>query len=69
MPDVMNAPVETSVYSEYALRIAGPEKGRLEVSVDGAAYRPCRYAEGYWWHYFSGSLEGGHHMVIVVRSA
>lgn len=56
------------VSSDYALRIAGPADGQLEVSIDGAPYRPCRYADGYWWHHWSGTLVGGHHMVVVLRS-
>jgi hypothetical protein len=54
-------------FSDFALRIAGPADGRLEVSIDGAAYRPCRYADGFWWYHWSGTLDGGHHMVVVVR--
>ncbi len=54
---------------EYAVRIAGPADGQLEVSIDGASYRPCRYADGYWWHYWSGTLEGDHHMVVILRSS
>lgn len=56
-----------SPFSDFALRIAGPADGRLEVSVDGAAYRPCRYAEGFWWCHWSGTLDGGQPMIIVLR--
>lgn len=59
--------VVDEAFSDFALRIAGPADGRLEVSIDGAAYRPCRYADGFWWYHWSGTLEGGHHMVVVVR--
>jgi hypothetical protein len=54
-------------FSDFALRIAGPADGRLEVSIDGAAYQPCRYADGFWWYHWSGTLEGSHHMVIILR--
>lgn len=64
----MSEMTQTATVSEYALRIAGPETGRLEVSIDGAPYRPCRYADGYWWHYWSGNLQESHHMVVVIRS-
>jgi hypothetical protein len=59
----------SEVYADFALRIAGPADGRLEASIDGAAYKPCRYADGFWWYCWSGSLEGSHHMVVVVRSS
>lgn len=65
-PEAAAAP---SAFSDFALRVAGPADGRLEVSIDGAAYRPLRYAEGYWWHNWSGTLEGSHHMVVIVRSS
>jgi len=61
--------VERDACSDYALRIAGPADGQLEVSVDGAPYRPCRYADGCWWHHWTGTLAGAHHMVVVIRSA
>ena len=60
---------EPDAYSDYALRIAGPADGQLEVSIDGAPYRPCRYADGAWWHHWTGTLAGAHHMVVVIRSA
>lgn len=60
------SPVE-GPFSDFALRIAGPAEGRLEVSIDGAAYRPCGYADGFWWFHWSGALEGGHPVVVVVR--
>ena len=64
----MAAEMETLIGTDYALRIAGPAEGCLEASIDGAPYKPCRYADGYWWMNWSGSLSGGHHMVVVVRS-
>lgn len=60
---------EAEAYSDYALRIAGPADGQLEVSIDGGPYRPCRYADGSWWHHWTGTLARAHHMVIVIRSA
>jgi hypothetical protein len=56
-------------FSDFALRIAGPADGQLEASIDGAPYKPCRYADGYWWYCWSGTLEGSHHMVVVVRTS
>ena len=57
-----------SAFCDFALRIAGPTDGQLEVSIDGAAYRPCRYADGFWWHHWAGTLRGSHHMAVVIRS-
>jgi hypothetical protein len=65
-PDIVEGRLS---FSDFALRVAGPADGRLEASIDGAAYRPLRYAEGYWWYHWSGTLEGCHHMVVIVRSS
>lgn len=62
------APVQTSFVSvdypqekevvtsfEYTFRIgAGPDVSRVEVSIDGGQWQPCRESVGFWWYDWSG---------------
>ena len=35
----------------YSFRIGtSPQASRVEVSIDGGDWLPCRNASGYWWH-------------------
>ncbi len=52
---------EVVVSSEYTFRVAAsPDADRVEVSIDGGEWRPCRPAVGYWWHDWSGYSKGSY---------
>lgn len=44
----------------YAFRIDAPGGARVEVSIDGGDWRPCRAASGYWWFDWDGYRAGEH---------
>jgi len=46
---------EAVVSFEYTFRIgASPDAARVEVSIDGADWQPCRESVGFWWYDWSG---------------
>ena len=51
---------ERVVSREYTIRLSVRERGGVEVSIDDEAWQPCREAEGFWWHDWSGYLAGAH---------
>lgn len=44
----------------YAFRIGAGGADRVEVSIDGKEWQPCRPAAGYWWFDWSGYNAGPH---------
>lgn len=51
---------EVVMSPEYTLRIEAPGAQRVEVSIDGGEWQPCRHAVGYWWFDWSDYLPGPH---------
>jgi hypothetical protein len=52
---------ETIVCQSYAIRISAADA--VEVSVDGADWRPCRYAVGHWWFDWADCTSGPHRII------
>jgi hypothetical protein len=44
----------------YTFRIGASPADRVEISVDGKEWQPCRPAAGYWWYDWSGYGAGAH---------
>jgi hypothetical protein len=55
------------VSRDYTIRISTQAQGGVEVSINDGAWRPCRQAEGYWWHDWSGYGAGPHSVFARVR--
>jgi hypothetical protein len=54
---------ERVVSREYAVRISTEAQGKVEVSIDGGGWLPCRQAAGFWWHDWLGYSAGPHSAV------
>lgn len=49
----------------YTFRIGIPvEAERVEISINGSPWQPCRPAVGYWWYDWSGYEPGSHQAAI-----
>lgn len=53
---------------QYTFCIEAPEIDRVEVSIDGNDWQPCRPAVGYWWYDWSGYMDGQHDLVARSRN-
>ncbi|MBI3549977.1 MAG: hypothetical protein HY078_13145 [Elusimicrobia bacterium] len=48
----------------YSFRIGtSPQASKVEVSIDGGPWLPCRIASGYWWHDWICFVHGDHTVV------
>ena len=52
----------------YAVRIAAKPEVSVEVSVDGAAWQPCREAVGYYWFDWVPAAPGEHTLVARAKN-
>ena len=50
--------VVTSAF--YSIRVASGEAGKVEVSIDGSIWQPCRFTGDYWWYEWSDYAPGPH---------
>jgi hypothetical protein len=67
MNGASDVPAEEPV--ECTLRIArGTIEGNVEVSIDGAEYRPCRLEDGAWSLRWVAALRGAEPVVAVIRA-
>jgi len=59
---VIDFPVEGEIVTSpaYACRIGVSPTDRVEVSIDGKEWLPCRESVGYWWYDWSGYNAGPH---------
>lgn len=44
----------------YTARVKAPSARAVEVSFDAGPWQPCRFADGHWWHDWSGYSSGSH---------
>ncbi len=52
---------ETIISALYTFRVgAAPDVSRVEISIDGEPWKPCRQAVGYWWYDWAGYGDGPH---------
>lgn len=49
--------------AHYAVRIGTPNKGLVELSIDGAPFVKCRHSVGYWWYDWHNMQTGKHTLV------
>lgn len=59
----------TSPSYTFRLSAALGEGESVEVSVDDGPFRPCRFAEGYWWFDWTGYRSHHHRLVARILSA
>ena len=52
----------------YAVRVAAKPEVRVEVSVDGAPFQPCREAVGYYWFDWTPATPGEHTLVARAKN-
>lgn len=60
---VVDFPQEKEVitHPEYTIRLgASSDAAKVEVSIDGGDFAPCRTAVGYWWYDWSGFSKIAH---------
>lgn len=50
----------------YSIRISTNASGRVEVSIDGGDWLPCRTAVGFWWYDWHHIPSGPHKIVARV---
>lgn len=50
---------------EYSIRIEALEAAKVEISIDGGPWQPCRLSVGYWWYDWAGYLPGRHEIAIL----
>lgn len=63
-------PNETITSDNYTFRIvAMPGVKKVEISVDGAPWQPCRQSEGSFWYDWSGYRSGEHEVAARVQLA
>lgn len=57
--------------ASYTFRVSAAlgDGERVLVSVDGAPFRPCRYAEGFWWFDWDGYRSHHHRLAAKIESA
>ncbi|MDE2293807.1 MAG: hypothetical protein KGL53_17255 [Elusimicrobia bacterium] len=48
---------------DYTFRIQAGQARRVEVSINGSLWEPCRRSVGYWWYDWSGYAPGRHQLV------
>jgi glutamine synthetase len=51
----------------YTVRVKASSAHAVEVSFDAGSWQPCRFADGHWWHDWSGYASGAH--VVCARVA
>ena len=68
---VIDHPTENEKISKehYAVRISTSTCERVEISVDGAEWLPCRNAAGHWWFDLHDIASGGHTFVVRMHNA
>ncbi|MBI3547536.1 MAG: hypothetical protein HY078_00645 [Elusimicrobia bacterium] len=54
---------ERILSNEYSIRISAAPAGKVEISIDGGEWQPCREAVGHWWYDWSGYGPGRHRVV------
>ena len=59
--------VVTSVF--YEIRIAAENAARVEVSIDGSVWLPCRCGHDYWWYEWSDYRPGDHQIRAQARGS
>ena len=63
-------PNETVRPGGYTFRIgAVPAASRVEVSLDGGPWLPCREGAGYWWYDWSAYTAGSHRLAVRAPAA
>lgn len=59
---------ETLAHPSYTFQIGTvPEALRVEVSIDGGEWRPCRESLGLWWYDWEGYASGSHEAVARIE--
>ncbi len=53
----------------YTFRIAAYGSARIDISIDGGDWLPCRFWIGYWWHDWSDYESGAHSVSARSRDA
>lgn len=55
---------ETVTAGEYTMRVtAPPQASRVELSIDGGDWEPCRLTDGRWWYDWRSFREGPHDVI------
>jgi hypothetical protein len=77
MPEVMNKKVvaidyplhnETITSNDYTFRVtAMPGVKKVEISINGGGWEPCRQSENAFWYDWSGYVSGDHEMIARVQ--
>lgn len=60
---------ETIGKSHYAVRITTSDCERVEISIDGGGWTPCRNSAGHWWHDLYGLNAGEHKLAARMHNA
>ncbi len=68
---VIDHPIEGEIIRShtYTFRIGATPTDRVEVSIDGKEWRPCRPSVGYWWFDWSGYNAGPHRIKARIPGA